>query len=186
MRDVVAFALGALIGDINRFANPKKLVAYVGLNPAFDDSGNETWRGGIGGHGRSDLRSLLIESAQSILRTNHPLAKWGKKLLAKKDSYKLAVAAVARRLVVAIWYLMKGQWSRLEQINAALSQKVGKIITRVGPQALDQMGKSRKAYREEIIQSLKRGRTYVLKPNLKFHVKAPPKSPECSSQPSVA
>ncbi|MEI6394542.1 MAG: transposase, partial [Verrucomicrobiota bacterium] len=31
--------LGAFVGDIKRFANPKKLVKYVGLNPAFDDSG---------------------------------------------------------------------------------------------------------------------------------------------------
>src|SRR6266496_5543956 len=39
VRDQVAFALGAIIGDIKRFANPRKLVKYVGLNPAFDDSG---------------------------------------------------------------------------------------------------------------------------------------------------
>ena len=39
VREVVAFALGAFIGDIQRFADPKKLVKYVGLNPAFDDSG---------------------------------------------------------------------------------------------------------------------------------------------------
>ena len=39
VREVVAFALGAFIGDIQRFAHPKKLVKYVGLNPAFDDSG---------------------------------------------------------------------------------------------------------------------------------------------------
>src|SRR5581483_7387768 len=50
IRDVIAFSLGALIGDINRFSNPKKLVKYVGLNPAFDDSGNNQWQGGIGGH----------------------------------------------------------------------------------------------------------------------------------------
>src|SRR6266480_2774322 len=106
VRDQVAFALGAIIGDIKRFANPRKLVKYVGLNPAFDDSGEGEWSGGIGGHGRKDLRSLLIESAQSILRSSHPLAKWGKKLLARKGSIKLAVAAVARKLVMAIWYLM--------------------------------------------------------------------------------
>src|SRR5213082_4023039 len=39
VREMVAFALGALVGDIHRFAEPKKLVKYIGLNPAFDDSG---------------------------------------------------------------------------------------------------------------------------------------------------
>src|SRR5260221_9785708 len=56
VRDQVALALGALIGDIKRFAEPRKLVKYVGLNPAFDNSGEEEWSGGIGGHGRRDLR----------------------------------------------------------------------------------------------------------------------------------
>src|SRR5438874_5363776 len=69
IRDLVAFALGAIIGDINRFAQPRKLVKYVGLNPALDQSGQGQWEGGIGGHGRKDLRALLIESAQAILRS---------------------------------------------------------------------------------------------------------------------
>jgi transposase len=60
VREMVAFALGAFIGDIKRFADPKKLVKYVGLNPAFDDSGESRWSGGIGGHGNKNLRCLLI------------------------------------------------------------------------------------------------------------------------------
>src|SRR5437870_82818 len=39
VREMVAFAMGAFIGDIKRFSSPAKLVKYVGLNPAFDDSG---------------------------------------------------------------------------------------------------------------------------------------------------
>ena len=49
VKEVIAFALGALIGDINRFARPGSLVKYIGLNPAFDDSGQGKWSGGIGG-----------------------------------------------------------------------------------------------------------------------------------------
>src|SRR6266516_4994192 len=52
VRDLIAFALGAIIGDINRFARPGSLVKYIGLDPAFDDSGQGQWHGGIGGHGR--------------------------------------------------------------------------------------------------------------------------------------
>src|SRR6266513_1045264 len=47
VREMVAFALGALVGDIHRFAEPKKLVKYIGLNPAFDDSGQSRWSGGV-------------------------------------------------------------------------------------------------------------------------------------------
>src|SRR5437867_7648151 len=177
VRDQVAFALGAIIGDIKRFAEPRKLVKYIGLNPAFDDSGEQEWRGGIGGHGRRDLRSLLIQSAHAVLRSGHPLAKWGKKLLAKKGSVNLAVAAIARKLVVAIWYLMMGRWTPLEQIDARLAMKVSKILTAVGPEALKKMDQTRKALREQTYQSLKNGRTYVLDPAKKFTPKTKASSP---------
>ena len=179
---MVAFALGAVIGEINRFANPKKLVAYVGLNPAFDDSGNGKWKGGIGGHGRKDLRCLLIESAQAIMRSKHPLAKWGKRLLARKGSLKLAVAAVARKLTVAIWYLMKGRWNSLEEIEASLSLKIGKIITNVGQAGLKHLGKTRKALRQETCESLKRGRTYLLDAQPKMFEPKPTTRPSTLAQ----
>jgi transposase len=168
VREMVAFALGALIGDIHRFAEPRKLVKYIGLNPAFDDSGNEKWTGGIQGHGRKDLRGLLIESAQAIMRSKHPLAKWGQKLFRRKGALNLAVGAVARKLAVAVWYLMTGRWTPLEEIDERLALKVGKIITGVGTKGLKQLGKTRKALREEIYESLKAGRVYQLEPNRKF------------------
>ncbi len=169
VREMVAFALGAFIGDIKRFADPKKLVKYVGLNPAFDDSGESQWSGGIGGHGNKNLRCLLIEGAQAILRCSKtPLAQWGKKLLARKGQINLVVAAMARKLTVAVWYLMMGQWTPLEEIDERLVIKVGKMIGSVGQQGLQRLGKTRKVYREEIYQSLKTGRVYVLDPNKKY------------------
>jgi transposase len=169
VREMVAFALGALIGDIKRFDSPKKLVKYVGLNPAFDDSGNEQWTGGIGGHGRKDLRCLLIEAAHAILRcAKTDLAKWGRKLLGRKGEIKLVVAAIARKLTVAVWYLMMGRWTPIEEIDERLTIKVNKIIGQVGTEKLQKLNKDRKAFREEIYQSLKTGRVYVLDPNKKF------------------
>jgi len=166
---MVAFALGALIGDIHRFAEPRKLVKYVGLNPAFDDSGQGRWAGGIGGHGRKDLRCLLIEAAQAILRCSQtPLATWGKKLLARKGVINLAVAAMARKLTVAVWYLMMGRWTPLEEIDARLSLKVGKIIGQVGAEGLKKLGKKRQALREETYHSLKTARVYVLDPHKRW------------------
>ena len=169
VRDMIAFALGAVVGDIKRFADPKKLVKYIGLNPAFDDSGKEQWTGGIGNRGRKDLRCLLVEAAQAILRSSHtPLARWGKKLLGRKGAKNLVVAAIARKLAVAAWYLMMGHWTALEEIDERLSQKIGKIITEVGATRLDKLGKTRKAFREEICQRLTSGRTYVLDLKRKF------------------
>lgn len=157
IRDVTAFALGAFIGDINRFESPKKLVKYIGLNPAFDDSGEGKWSGGVGGHGNSHLRTLLVEGAQAVLRCSphSPLAVWGKKLLARKQSLNLAVAAVARKMAVAVWYLMKGRWTPLEEIDTRLVGKVGKIVSRVGSvKELKERGIDRQAMREAAHQRL--------------------------------
>jgi transposase len=165
VREMVAFALGAFVGDIKRFEHPKQLVKYVGLNPAFDDSGQSRWRGGIGGHGHQHLRTLLIEAAHAILRSSKTtLARWGKKLLRRKGQLNLVVAAIARKLTVAVWYLMMGRWTPLEEIDARLCLKVTKIIGQLGSEALKQLGKTRHALRQETYQSLKSGKTYVPTP----------------------
>jgi transposase len=169
IRDLIAFALGAIIGDIRRFADPKKLVKYIGLNPAFDDSGNEQWRGGIKGHGRKDLRCLLIEGAHAILRcAKHPLATWGKKLLARKGAANLAAGAIARKLAVAVWYLLMGRWTPLQEIDSRLAIKVSKIISSVGLKGLQQLATTRNALREKTYQSLIAGKVYQLDPHKKF------------------
>jgi transposase len=169
VRDLVAFALVAFIGDIQRFAEPKKLVQYIGLSPAFDDSGAGQWSGGVGGHGHKHLRCLLVEAAQAILRcSTTPLAQWGKRLLARKGSLNLAVCAMARKLAVAVWYLMAGRWTALEEIDAGLRLKVGKMISQVGADGLKQLNKTRKTFRTEIFQTLKTGGEYVLDPDQKF------------------
>ncbi|HWI57570.1 MAG TPA: IS110 family transposase [Bacillota bacterium] len=169
VREMVAFALGAFIGDIKRFGRAKQLVKYVGLNPAFDDSGKSEWSGGIGGHGCKHLRCLLMEGAQAILRCGQtPLAKWGRKLLAAKGAKNLVAAAVARKLTIAVWYLLMGRWQPLAEAEKPLRLKVGKILTQVGPSALAKLGKKREAYRQEVFDRLKQGKTYVLDPNKKF------------------
>jgi transposase len=199
VREMVAFALSAFIGDIKRFSHPKRLVKYIGLNPAFDDSGAGTWSGGIGGHGNKYLRCLLVEAAQAILRcARTPLAHWGKKLLARKSSVNLAVAAVARKLAVAAWYLMMGRWTALQEIDQRLCIKVTKLIGQVGQDALDKLHQTRKDLRDQaytLLQARKhavpasataravshaqthgsqcsKAKVYVLDPNKKFTSKA--------------
>lgn len=78
------------------------------------------------------------------------------------------VAAIARKLTVAVWYLMMGRWTALQEIDARLAIKVSKIISQVGTQGLQRLNKTRQAFREETYQSLKAGRVYFLDPNKKF------------------
>ena len=83
---------------------------------------------------------------------------------------------MARKLAVAVWYLMMGRWTALEEIDERLALKVGKIMTSVGAKGLKTLGKTRQAFREETYGLLKDGRTYQLAPPGKFKFMAKPKT----------
>lgn len=147
VRHIIAFAIAAVVGDISRFANPKKLVAYLGLAPSVADSGDTVrGRGQLISFGRADLRALLVQSAQNALQQkNSPLHTWGWKLFLRKASKNIAVAAVARKLTVSIWYLLRGLFTPLREIDATLQVKLEKLATAIGVKAILHLGYASKA-----------------------------------------
>ena len=60
---VNAATLIAELGDLSRFANPRQLMAYLGLVPSEYSSGASVKRGGLTKAGNSAARRLLIEAA---------------------------------------------------------------------------------------------------------------------------
>ena len=58
-----AVTLVAEIGDFTRFANPRQLMAYVGLVPSEHSSGGNVRRGGVTKAGNGQARRALIEGA---------------------------------------------------------------------------------------------------------------------------
>jgi transposase len=157
VRHLIAFATAAVVGDITRFANPKKLVAYLGLAPTVDHSGNGT-RGqqALVSFGRGDLRALLTQSAQNALnQRSSPLHTWGWKLCLRKSHKNVAIAAIARKLTVSVWYLLRGLFVPLRQLDPTLGVKLAKIATTIGLKKIHQLGyKSKAAFIEEKTQWL--------------------------------
>jgi transposase len=138
-----AFALLAVIGDIRRFDRPEKLVAYIGLNPGQRDSGTgKRIKLGIGTRGRGDLRRLLIQGAQAVLRMGRgtTLGQWGWKLFARKGSRHIAVAAVARKLVVQVWHLLSGNPPVALEASKSLSTKLQKLAVILGKDLRAKLG----------------------------------------------
>lgn len=138
-----AFALLAIIGDVRRFERPEKLVAYLGLNPGQRQSGHgKNIRLGIGRRGRSDMRHLLIQGAQAVLRMGKatPLGQWGWKLFARKGNRNTAVAAVARKLVVQVWHLLSGNAPTVLEENKSVALKLQKLIVILGKSMRAEMG----------------------------------------------
>jgi transposase len=60
---VNAATLIAELGDLSRFANPRQLMAYLGLVPSEHSSGASVKRGGLTKAGNKAARRLLIEAA---------------------------------------------------------------------------------------------------------------------------
>ena len=60
---VNAATLIAELGDLSRFANPRQLMAYLGLMPSEHSSGASVKRGGLTKAGNSAARRRLIEAA---------------------------------------------------------------------------------------------------------------------------
>ncbi len=60
---VVAGTIVTEIGDFRRFANPRQLMAYLGLVPSEHSTGERVRRGGISKAGNSRARRALVEGA---------------------------------------------------------------------------------------------------------------------------
>jgi transposase len=95
----------AAIGVIERFPDPKHLVGYSGLGGRVHDSGQTTRTGGITKSGRRDLRAAMVESAQAAANT-HPYWQAELARLEPRLGRNKAIVAIARKLLVAVWYVL--------------------------------------------------------------------------------
>lgn len=142
IRIICAFSIMAAVGDINRFKNPKKVVAYFGFSPKCHESGNTTKKGKISRRGRKEVKSVLIQAAQAIMRSRNnsgeKLKKWGMALYFRKER-NVVVAAIARKLTVAVWYTLKGYLPEIVKVDNDIQRKLKKIaeeLKLVGVKAL--------------------------------------------------
>ena len=65
---ILAHTIASEIGDIRRFASPKKLTGYTGLCPKVCQSGDRDVRGPPAKNGPKYLRWALIEAATHAAR----------------------------------------------------------------------------------------------------------------------
>jgi len=62
---ISAVSFVAAVGDLGRFENPRRLMAYLGLVPSEHSSGERIRRGGITKTGNREARRMLVEAAWS-------------------------------------------------------------------------------------------------------------------------
>ena len=105
---VLAYTIAAEIGDIARFASPRKLSGYTGLCPRVYQSGDSDRRGSLAKHGPKYLRWALVEAATHA--STHPLYRERyqrtKRRLGKQRGARVAQVDLARKLAEAIWHML--------------------------------------------------------------------------------
>lgn len=104
----LAEALVASISDPERFRTGRQVGSYFGLTPRQYQSGSSNRQGRISGQGNRLVRSLLVEVSWMMLRYN----AWAREIYARVHRgsparKKIAIVAVARRLAVLCWAMLR-------------------------------------------------------------------------------
>src|ERR1700726_592138 len=106
---LTALAFVLIVGKAERFQCGKEIASYLGLVPLEDSSGNRRRLGRITKQGSSMMRFLLVEAAQVAARS---IPQWRNQYfhLAMRRGRKIAKVAMARRLAIRLFWMMRQGW----------------------------------------------------------------------------
>lgn len=103
--EITAWSVLAYLGEISEL-NRNQLTALVGVAPFDDDSGKSRGVRFIQG-GRKKVRSALYMAAHSAAQFNPVIAPYVAGLRARGKSYKCAIVAAMRKLIIHLQSLLK-------------------------------------------------------------------------------
>jgi len=103
---IVALYFVLTVDDPDRFRNSREIAAFFGLRPRIRESGSMSRFGRITKEGDPEMRRLLVQAAQGLLRTraDSELKQWAQALAARRGKSK-ALVALARKLAVLMHHL---------------------------------------------------------------------------------
>jgi transposase len=118
---IVAATTLAEVGDLSRFENPRRLMAYLGLVPSENSSGESTYRGSITKTGNGHVRRALMEAAHAYAFP----ARVSRHLLKRQEGLPEPIRAIAWKAQVRLC----GKFRRLTA-RGKLGNKVVTAIAR--------------------------------------------------------
>jgi transposase len=127
----------AAVGEITRFMNSRKLVAYLGLDPKVRQSGSSPARGGrISKQGSPQARWALVEAAFSAVRQPGPLHAFYERIRARRG-HGIATVAAARKLTVLFWCLLTREEQYAHQQPSLTAKKLRRLELTAGAKRYD-------------------------------------------------
>jgi transposase len=98
----------SVIDDPHRFRTGRQVGSYAGLTPRQYQSGESNRRGRISRQGNPLLRAMLVEVSWVSLRYNQRIrAIYERTCRGTRSRRKIAIVAVARRLLVWAWAILR-------------------------------------------------------------------------------
>ena len=95
------------IGDIHRFSEPKKLLAFAGLDPSVRQSGNfHASKTRMSKRGSKVLRYALVNAAHNVVKNNATFKAYYDAKRAEGRSHYNALGHCAGKLVRVIWKML--------------------------------------------------------------------------------
>ncbi len=95
------------IGDIHRFSEPKKLLAFAGLDPSVHQSGNfQAQRTRMSKRGSRILRYALINAAHNVVKNNATFKAYYDAKKAEGRTHYNTLGHCAGKLVRVIWKML--------------------------------------------------------------------------------
>ncbi|BAB66212.1 transposase [Sulfurisphaera tokodaii str. 7] len=95
----------ARVGDVRRFSDKKRFVAYCGLDPVVESSGKGVVSRGISRKGDGVLRRAFYLAALTAIRVNPVIKRFYEEHKGKLKGRKLIIAC-ARKLAVITWAVL--------------------------------------------------------------------------------
>ena len=118
---VTALAMVLTLGPAERFENARKVGSYFGLIPSEHSSGGRQQLGRISKQGSSFLRFLLVEAGQTAARYDAELGRFYRRLAVRKHR-ALAKVAVARKLAMRLYLMLREDWDYAQLCKAMCRQ----------------------------------------------------------------
>ena len=126
---LTALCLRHTVLPIARFSNPRKVTAYVGLDPVEDTSAAVRRMGGISKAGSRLLRHLLSEGGQTACRWDPELKRFYQRLVHRRNRPK-AKTAVARKLLVRSFIMLRDQIDYAEFVRRGVAARSARVTHR--------------------------------------------------------
>jgi transposase len=117
------------LSPVSRFANSRKVTAYVGLEPREYSSGERQNFGGISKAGSKLLRFLLVEAGQKAVHKDVHLKQLYQRLVYRRERAKAKVA-IARQLLVRTYIMLRDEIDYAEFVRRGVAVPSARVSYR--------------------------------------------------------